>query len=535
MKGLKGIVITSELLLALGAIIAAIVFFMVGSGMVGFQISQFFSFSETRVLTDLTNRIDRASGEPGLTKLQYNMPVGTYTLKAGGNSLNFKTPNSKLKKSKLYGLEISDTEVRDEEYICVTIENSSINIKGGECEGLGPSSNFCANLRCVNGVCQPEYGEDCKNPDCSCATACCPGVPSNKKDEKGCLKGDFFESGEEGEKCGNCPEICNSSLNCTPTSPDFDSFSGACCPDKTVWNGTKCGKLKEGEDCTEVNSDKWCEGSLKCIKTDSGFTGYNKACCPHGKKWNGTQCIVSYCEYPCVSGCKLPDSFDWRSADGPDNDNKKENWATPIKNQGLSCGSCWAFSAVGATEGTFNLEQKDSKADPDLSEQDLVSCSSAGSCSTGGWPHLAFNYMKNTGIVEEGCFPYQASDVACSKCSNAGSRQYSINSYSSVSGMDNIKRALICKGTLSVASMNWGHAITLVGYNDSSSVCQNKYGEDECWIIKNSWGIRSGWWIHPITGVQVWHENGYAYIPYSGHPYSDLKNYIYYVRNVKKP
>lgn len=71
--------------------------------------------------------------------------------------------------------------------------------------------------------------------------------------------------------------------------------------------------------------------------------------------------------------------------------------------------------------------------------------------------------------------------------------------------------------------------MVLVGYDDDSSVCRNEYGEDGCWIIRNSWGVINGW------SSDVWHDNGYGYIPYTGHAYSDLDEYVYYVRGVVPP
>ncbi|MCK4810913.1 MAG: hypothetical protein KAS74_01450, partial [Methanosarcinales archaeon] len=66
-------------------------------------------------------------------------------------------------------------------------------------------------------------------------------------------------------------------------------------------------------------------------------------------------------------------TFDWRDNDG-------ENWVTPVRSQG-SCGSCWAFSAIGAVESAVLIYTDNPDMNIDLSEQHLVSsCCSAGSC-----------------------------------------------------------------------------------------------------------------------------------------------------------
>ncbi len=230
--------------------------------------------------------------------------------------------------------------------------------------------------------------------------------------------------------------------------------------------------------------------------------------------------------------------LDWRIKDGG-------NYMTSVKNQG-SCGSCWAFAVVGTMEATYNVEngisetmpaplgKKVSQIEkyidnsrrrlgfstrtlnrpneisilalqlPNFSEQDLVSCSGAGTCA-GGSPDSAANYAKNNGIVSEDCFPYTAHDDPCVLCSDWVDKLSRINGFGWVtqSWLDNAAvKAALQVGPLSCymdvyddfysylggiyepiggANLEGGHVVVLVGYSE----------EENYWICKNSWGT---WW-----------------------------------------
>ena len=215
----------------------------------------------------------------------------------------------------------------------------------------------------------------------------------------------------------------------------------------------------------------------------------------------GTEKFVSL---PYVS---LPSSLDWRNNGG--------NFVTPVKNQG-QCGSCWAFATTAALESYTLIQNHTPNTNLDLSEQVLISCSGAGSCD-GGYIHKASDFIRDTGLPLESCYPYTATNGYCANaCPNWQSSTYKIGEWQWVTtgqpALDAIKNALFTYGPLVTymevyddfnyykggiysytgGGYQGGHAVTIVGYDDSG----------QYFIVKNSWG----------TG---WGESGYFKIAYS--------------------
>jgi C1A family cysteine protease len=203
-----------------------------------------------------------------------------------------------------------------------------------------------------------------------------------------------------------------------------------------------------------------------------------------------------------ISAVNLPPAFDWRNKDG-------KNWITSIKDQG-QCGSCWAFAAIGDLEAQLKINAKNPDLNPDLSEQQMVSCCpECGSCN-GGSSSNAFNYANKTGIVKDACSGYTVSNSACNICYHGDDNAKKIMNWSWII-KEEFKNTLANQGPVvvyfqvyddfhfykgGVYRHTWGeagggHAMLLVGYNDTG-----RY-----WIIKNSWGT-------------YWGEAGYVKVSY---------------------
>ena len=97
----------------------------------------------------------------------------------------------------------------------------------------------------------------------------------------------------------------------------------------------------------------------------------------------------------------LPESFDARDA-WPQCDSIRS-----VRNQGVSCGSCWAHGAVESlTDRTCIENAKHQGSNFSLSVQYLLDCDKTDSACMGGYLDLAWRFLKAEGTCLDSCLPY---------------------------------------------------------------------------------------------------------------------------------
>jgi C1A family cysteine protease len=194
----------------------------------------------------------------------------------------------------------------------------------------------------------------------------------------------------------------------------------------------------------------------------------------------------------------LPDQVDWRN----------KGAVTPVKDQG-QCGSCWTFSATGAVEGFYYINQGKLLS---FSEQQIVDCDTdEDEGCNGGWHYLAIEYAGNNGLEVETDYPYTARDGKCKYDSSKAVKTNKGYAYVTANNTNELKTALANIGPVSVAieadqsvfqfyskgvisagcGADLDHAVLTVGYT--------KVGVLEAFIVKNSWG-------------KSWGDQGYVYL-----------------------
>mmetsp|Transcript_18476 Transcript_18476/g.31620 ORF Transcript_18476/g.31620 Transcript_18476/m.31620 type:complete len:245 (-) Transcript_18476:74-808(-) len=185
-----------------------------------------------------------------------------------------------------------------------------------------------------------------------------------------------------------------------------------------------------------------------------------------------------------------PDSVDWR----------EEGAVTPVQNQG-NCGSCWAFSAIGAVEGAhFITSGKLLK----LSEQQCVDCVEDDMGCNGGYQEDCFYYLEEDELESEANYPYNGSSGSCFTKYDKG--EVKVLSYNQVPAKSSEQlKAAIVKQPVSVTidagsypfmhyfggiitsddcGQSLDHAVLAVGYGVENGT--------EYYIVKNSWGADWG-------------------------------------------
>ncbi|CAL5378941.1 unnamed protein product [Camellia sinensis] len=201
-------------------------------------------------------------------------------------------------------------------------------------------------------------------------------------------------------------------------------------------------------------------------------------------------------KYVFRAGDRLPESIDWRD----------KGAVSPVKDQG-HCGSCWAFSTIGAVEGINQIVTGDLIQ---LSEQELVDCDKVYNTGcNGGLMDYGFQFIINNGGIDtEEDYPYRAVDGTCDQ-NRKNVRVVSIDGYEDIPENDEkaLKKA-VAHQPVSVAIEAGGRAFQLYesgvftghcGTNLDHGVVAVGYGTEDgvdYWVVRNSWGPN-------------WGENGY--------------------------
>jgi len=201
--------------------------------------------------------------------------------------------------------------------------------------------------------------------------------------------------------------------------------------------------------------------------------------------------LPSYEELPELSSVPTAGAVDWR----------QKGKVTGIKNQG-GCGSCWAFSAVGAVETNYAIQTGKRKQ---FAEQEYLDCTYGNNrdgCQ-GGWYHEAWDYSKNSGrLATQAAAPYKEKDGACSYSRvHNGLIGAVISGHSYIRKGENNVISALNSGAVSVAyevtddffkytegiirdnscKDYANHAVTAVGYTRGAMIVRNSWG---------SWGMK---------------------------------------------
>lgn len=209
----------------------------------------------------------------------------------------------------------------------------------------------------------------------------------------------------------------------------------------------------------------------------------------------------------------IPDEFDARV--------RWPEHVSPIRNQ-ERCGSCWAFSAAEVLTDRFAIASN-GREQVVLSPEDLVSCDKTNMGCGGGQLETAWQYMKETGIVTEKCYPYNSGNGTTTSCvqhcvdsEKWSQSKHHARSYYKLNNVRDAQKEILANGPIQAAfrvyksfmsyksgvyQRNWwklwdsilgGHAVKIIGWGTD----HNYNVPVDYWLVANSWDT-------------TWGEDGY--------------------------
>ena len=253
--------IISEALLAIGTILVAVAFVFVGGNIINFQSEGLFSSTQNQLSQEVSGVVNGLPDSGGSFSTTYEPSISSYSLTVQEHrTVVAEVPGQESSSTTFLDYYLENTRISDADQICVSKTGSQINFSEGSCSS-GGLSNFCTDGRCVNDICQPDRGETCSNSEGDCM---CPGDAESDEasgvcdtdyeaesfidadtsgedtTELGCVKEDYVDVQETGERCSQDFE-CSADLSCNEPHYSASGVSGSrCCPEGSSWNGSAC-------------------------------------------------------------------------------------------------------------------------------------------------------------------------------------------------------------------------------------------------------------------------------------------------------
>jgi hypothetical protein len=139
----RGLSSTSEILLVLGIVIAAIAFLPIAARVIGSQTGSVMSNQQSEIASDVASRIGSITSH-GTQRIAvtYRPPVEQYVLTVQEqDTITVQLPNTETQSMTLSDVTIENTQIENAEAICISRDQATVRLTDGVCPHPEPPSS----------------------------------------------------------------------------------------------------------------------------------------------------------------------------------------------------------------------------------------------------------------------------------------------------------------------------------------------------------------------------------------------------------